>query len=65
MHEYWYCEQVKRHEMKMAEVQSQLQEIEVNNRRGRGVEISEFERQQDMRRPLQAIITQYLMLLVG
>jgi len=49
----------------MAEVQSQLQEIEVNNRRGRGVEISEFERQQDMRRPLQAIITQYLMLLVG
>jgi len=51
-------EQIKLHQRKIEDVQSQIQNIGSNNRKGRGVEINEFFRWQDLRRPLQDKLVQ-------
>jgi len=53
----WLCNEaqarMQRHLAKVDEVQSELEQIGARNRKGRGVEIGEYFRQQDLRRPLQ------------
>ena len=44
---------IVKHQRKMEEVQSQMQQIGSGNRKGRGVELNEFLRQEAMKRPLQ------------
>jgi len=46
-------EHIKLHQKKIHEVEAEIQKIGTGNRKGRGVEINEFFRQQEMRRPLQ------------
>ena len=46
-------EHIKLHQKKIREVEAEIQKIGTGNKKGRGVEINAFFRQQEVRRPLQ------------